>query len=211
VSVGFAGQIKDAFGFLLSGGGAQRGQITHAFLLAFAMIVVLGSWEFYFRAIKRSPLYDLSRFSIDICIVSLYVMLMVESSDPTIFVNILLVIMLLYIMWDVLRVWNDPMKFGIEASRTPIAVARVYARLFSVPRAIDRSRHGPGITLWWFLVMSVIVVVYKIHLRQTIAPLVILLIAYILYRIDQADHHEMPRRLIETGGLMLFLCASLYV
>jgi hypothetical protein len=209
VSVGFASQIKDAFGSILSRGVTTPGQCTHAFLLIFAMVVVLGSWEFYFRAIGRSPLYDTSRFVIDISIVSLYVMLMVESSDPRVFVIVLMAIMGLYVVWDILRVWNTPERFGVSTGTSPLEVAMVYARPLQKSTDESRSQYGPAITLWWFIVMATVSTEYMIGPKHSVLQLPILLLCYVVYRIDQAQHHKLGRRLLEAFLVLGLLALSM--
>src|ERR1051325_2674119 len=70
VSVGFAAKISD-FSFLSTLAIPTDEQIRQVVLLIFAMIVVVGSWEFYFSSINCRPLIDRTRFYIDIAIVSL--------------------------------------------------------------------------------------------------------------------------------------------
>lgn len=209
VSVGFASQLKDAFGFILAGARPGSGNATHAFLLVFAMVVVLGSWEFYFRAISRNPLNDFSRFFVDICIVSLYVLMMLESSSPSVFCNLLVLIMILYVIWDLLRVWNDPLKYDKSNRSRILKIVRLYTRPLRLSDDDEERRDGPFITAWWLIVMLGVVAAYRFCPTSSVLQLPVLMVTYILYRIDQAQHHLLVRRGFETISVASLLILTL--
>jgi hypothetical protein len=114
VSVGFASKIGN-FEFLSRFAIPSADQLQQLILLVFAMVVVVGSWEFYFQSINKRPLIDWQRFLIDIIIVSLYIVLLRSVTSLDTFLFYLNLIMFFYVVWDVLSMSAYPSHYGISS------------------------------------------------------------------------------------------------
>jgi hypothetical protein len=204
VSVGFASKIGD-FKFLSSLTIPTAEQLHQLILLVFAMVVVVGSWEFYFVSIRKRPLIDWQRFAADIVIVSLYIVLLLSVKDFDIFLFYLLLIMLAYITWDVLSMRAHPAQYGLPKFDL-YNVASVYRNgvLNYTGKAVTTGI-GPFITVWWFVVYALL---FWFHLRYATkfySVAVASVAAYIFYRMDQVNHWRLSRRALGSASIFLFL------
>jgi hypothetical protein len=204
VSVGFASKIGD-FKFLSSLTIPNAEQLHQLVLLVFAMVIVVGSWEFYFVSIDKRPLVDWQRFVTDIVIVSLYIVLLLSVKNFDVFFLYLLLIMLAYITWDVLSMRAHPRQYGLQEFDL-YAVASVYKNgvLNYTGKAVT-TKIGPFITVWWFVVNSLL---FWFHLRyadEFYSVAIASMVAYVFYRMDQVNHWSLYDRAFRSGSIFLFL------
>lgn len=180
-------------------------RLNKAILLVFAMIMVVGSWDFYFRSIDKHPLKDIARFVIDIVIVSFYIILLLSIRGFSNFLLYVNIIMCLYLLWDIFLIRAYPAEFGI--SRFDLRnVVSAYVNGFK-----SKGKEGPSITLWWFGMFAVLGVA---HLLFTVDFIVIAIGSawvYVLYRIDQNIHLRAHKRLAYSGGVLCVLVGLLLI
>jgi hypothetical protein len=119
------------------------------------------SWFGYHASIRSRPLnylsgYGLVRFMLDVSLVIVYGIILIKYRSPTVVFFLLWLVWLIFVIWDVLKVceyWRpepgvDGKYFGPlwDSARTEAkAVLKVFRREF--------------VTLFWFLILSVIVLV----------------------------------------------------
>jgi len=122
ISVGFANQLsKIVFDpHYIQGSELQIGAIAtdhwrDGVLLIIAMIAVVASWEGYLKAVGSIPLGDAARFYIDITLVFFYLALMLSSQIFHLWFHLLVVIFVLYIVWDLARILVER-----KAGRQPV-------------------------------------------------------------------------------------------
>ena len=100
-SVGFAAQIGSQK-WLVEGrlpNSQEQGPLS---LLVCSIVVVVASWEGYFKVISRVKLRDAFRFYLDIFIVLLYIILLNSSLNQRTWHWTLVAIFLCYLIWDIL-------------------------------------------------------------------------------------------------------------
>jgi hypothetical protein len=205
VSVGFASKIGE-FRFLSASiTEATTDQIHQAILLVFAMVVVVGSWEFYFRSIDKHPLTDMPRFVIDIILVSVYIVLLLSVRNFGNFLLYIDIIMSLYVLWDIFKIKAYPRKFGVRKF-TAAEVAKAYLRGFRL-----EGWPGPSITLWWFAMFLLVSLSHWLFPGEFFFIAVGSAAAYVLYRLDQTKHWMMRRRLVYSAGLVCALFVLLTI
>ena len=206
VSVGFASKLRD-FEFLSSVRHTTHEQLHQFVLLILAMIVVVGSWEFYFRSIDEDekPLRDTGRFTIDIVIVSLYIVLLQSVNSLSNFLLFIDVIVALYILWDVLtiRAYSkefDVTQFGMKS------VLTVYSSGFLL-----QGKTGPSTTAWWFTVITSVSVLHLIFPDDFYVVTVGVAVAYLMYRLDQSSAWKLPLRLASSAVLVYVMLVGLLI
>lgn len=206
VSVGFASKISD-LSFFSSFTLPTTEQSHQLVLLIFAMIVVVGSWEFYFSSITKRPLIDWPRFVTDIVIVSLYIVLLLSVKSFDIFFMYLLMIIFLYIIWDVLSMRVYPLQYGIEQ----FSLYHVFGVYLNGSK--NRPGHGgigkagPFITLWWFLVFIGLFAFHLIYHLFFYSVAVATALTYIFYRVDQT----WPMNFFRRAAWSALIVASLFL
>ena len=187
VSVGFASKIGPIFSFVLDSGIPKEKPLIEAGLLVSAMVVVVGSWQFYFKSIREKPLYYTSRFSIDITIVSFYVLLLLSTNDYVHYTTCLASIMLLYFIWDIARLFEIKHLTG-----------RVRDQYVS-----EDKFSGPAVTLWWAVTMLFVAVLGNYRQRPDAATTYLMVGIYVLYRIDQSAHLNLAKRILMSAPIFV--------
>lgn len=204
VSVGFASKISDLT-FLFSFTLPTHQQIQQLALLIIAMVIVVGSWEFYFNSINKRPLVDFSRFVIDIIIVSMYIVLLLSIGNIDAFLIHIVFIMFLYVLWDIFSMRAYPHQYGIGEFGAG-NVARVYLTGLRNWSGVDvDGKIGPFITLWWSCVFVILFVFYWYHRNLVHAVPFVCAVAYILYRRDQSTHWRSMTRCLWSVTLFTIL------
>lgn len=204
VSVGFASKIG-SLTFLSTFTIPTESELHQLVLLIFAMVIIVGSWEFYFSSVHKMPLVDCPRFVVDIAIVSLYIAMLSSVKLFDSFFLYLDVIMLFYIVWDILSMRVYPMHYGVShfSCRTVIAV---YQR-GAFAKGGGRREVDPFTTLWWFAIFVILLVCHRHHQQDFYVVALWTAVAYILYRTDQASPWPLMRRVLLSallfGGLFL--------
>jgi hypothetical protein len=203
VSVGFASKLRD-FRFLSS---LQDKELRQFILLVFAMIIVVGSWDFYFRSIDENekPLKDVARFAIDILIVSIYIMLLLSVTSFANFLFYTDIIMMLYVVWDVLTIGAYQDHFGISEVNFG-SIVKIYIDGFRL-----KGKTGPFITLWWLLMFLLVTAFHLLVHTDFYGIAVATAIAYLMYRMDQGSPWTPRSRLVFSAAFLVALAAFLGV
>lgn len=94
-------------------------------LLIISMIAVILSWEGYLKAVGSSPLEDRSRFYIDIALVFFYLMLMLSSQIFHLWFHLLVLIFVLYFIWDIARIVAARNDMRQRAASRPLFAASI--------------------------------------------------------------------------------------
>jgi O-antigen/teichoic acid export membrane protein len=191
VSVGFASQVAPVFSAFLDDGWPSINVLLRAMLLAMAMYVVVGSWDVYFRAIRKDPLTQWPRFAIDIIVVTFYVLLLMSSDKPRHFIAALIIIMLMYLLWDLAGLYRNDRKH--------------YPKVISLKQLLDIYK-GSLTTLMWTIIS--VLIGYRAAYRDApeIATIVVLFAAYFCYRWDQNRHF---RRWVRWPLALIFLVSGI--
>jgi hypothetical protein len=154
ISVGFAGRLINA-GWLVGGRCPTYGEWQEIPRLLAAIIIVLLSWEWYHRDIIRRPTENLFRFILDIIVIVVDFMFLYASSTEGLVMwsFFLFVIFALYVVWDVVSIFENAQPFLENPAPASPAVpfpglVRVYSLAIGWP---TRDNRGPIITLVWTL------------------------------------------------------------
>jgi hypothetical protein len=94
-------------------------------LLIISMIAVILSWEGYLKAIEASPLEDRVRFYTDITLVFFYLMLMLSSQIFHLWFHLLVLIFILYFIWDIARIVAARKDVSQRAAPRPLSAASI--------------------------------------------------------------------------------------
>lgn len=199
VSVGFASQLRGSFGFILSSQWPTTGSISQIFLLIFAMTVIVRSWDFYFAEVRKNPIIDYRRFTLDIVIVTLYILLLLATSKFDAFIVILFMIMMCYVLWDIFSIWVNPQRF-VADTKGVRTVALIY---LGGARGKADIAQGPYITFFWTAVTGMLLFAHRVVFTPSWCCGVLLAAAYLLYRLDQANPMSHLKRLSLSVVLIL--------
>jgi hypothetical protein len=141
---------------LLGADWLKKGQLpssTHDFehlaRLALALFATVLSWDGYLASVQKKPLNDRTRFTIDVLLVILYMILIIRSDTSWFWLPTLCVIFSLYVSWDVASIWAYPSVFACDhrtGQSRLFAILRVYGFAILDRAGIDR---GPFISAIW--------------------------------------------------------------
>lgn len=125
----------------------ERGEI---FLLLTALIATVVSWDGYLVSIKEKRLYGTWRFTIDIALVFLYMVLLITAKNLELFRWLLAFIFGVYVAWDFLSAQEHYDKYNLKsgASQTGSALRALELYWLGLLDAPEIKR-GPIITLSW--------------------------------------------------------------
>lgn len=182
-------------------------QVKQIARLSIAVIATILSWDGYFKSIKSKPLIDGSRFSIDIFLVFLYLVLLLTSKFGDFWLFIHAIAFFIYCIWDYLsiRIYpreyirNDPKK-EFNPSISDIYIGSVSGS-FNV-------YHGPAVTLIWTIYFWSLPLSYRFILNEaernqpltTFVFAAFVLMGLWFYRTDKSKGFSKAKRL----SLVLF-------
>jgi hypothetical protein len=160
-------------------------QIAIVFLALFATVL---SWDGYLMSVRKKPLHDWPRFTIDIFLVFTYMFLIVTSDKGQFWLPIVCVIYAMYILWDALSVRQFPKIFDASAvdvpRRWPTTLIRVYGLAVVNKPGIDR---GPIISLCWGCYFGLLLGLVHLFPRyNTFLALAFTFLGMCCYRWDKA-------------------------
>lgn len=116
------------------------------------MLPFLAGMATFFQLVKK-PLYDFTRFGLDICLVFIYMFMLMTADRQYVWMYMLCLIFLLYIVWDLLTVrrhYNTYVSRNIEARYIKIASSKQIAGVYvGGLRTRGDVRCGPVITFFW--------------------------------------------------------------
>ena len=156
VSVGFASPLT-RMDWIANGTAPDKGQWHQIVILVTALLATIGSWEGYFSAIGSRPLKGVWRFFVDITLVLIYMVLLISSLHPYLFLPILVVIFILYVIWDMLTIYEHTGHYYYSvADNMPnrCVVATTYWRGIFPETTEKAVRRGHIITVLWALYFS---------------------------------------------------------
>lgn len=214
ISVGFAAAvnkmvwIKDSVAF-------GKSDALHGLVIITALYATVLSWDGYLLSITKKPLYDFTRFALDICLVFVYMFMLMTSDRPYYWMYILCGIFTLYITWDILTVrrhYNSYVDVKIEPKyQSKVSISKVL-RVY-VGGALNKAgiKRGPIITLVWalyFYAMTAISTVSLIYAHYT--SCVFAAAGLYLYRRDKSGGRSTGQ---DGFGMIvrIFLAATLLI
>ena len=117
--------------------------------LGTAMLFIIVGWEWYHRDVDTRPLNKGYRFAVDILIVLTSTVLLLSSTTGSghLWLLSIVAIMVLYIVWDILCIFEYPATYAIA----PGHVLQVYRRGF-----VNGPHRGPITNALWALYFCVL-------------------------------------------------------
>jgi hypothetical protein len=218
LSVGFAARLVD-MPWVKGGQAFDYAQGEELARLLTAIFIVVSGWEWYHRDVRRRPLETPWRFIIDVMVVITTIVFLFSAKNQTIWLASLLVIFLLYILWDALSIYDYPADYDVGRPVHPGRIIAVYWRGFW-----NGPRRGPTTTAVWFLYFAAIAAASWLHFggapHQMFIACFFLFLGAVLLRLDGNYESGTPPvsswrtqyRLLAIIGLMgLYWAASRFL
>lgn len=186
-------------------------QVNQGFRLVVAATATLLSWEGYLASIRSKPLTDGRRFYIDVILVTLYLILLLTSSIPYLWIWIHALTFTIYIFWDFLSIKAFPEQYIINDRGVYDARKKIY---LGVLRGDPDIYHGPLVTLVWPIYLATTALCYQFlfDLEEKSSPLVTsLFFVFILYGLIGYREDKGNKMRSACGRLTNVLLASLSV
>lgn len=191
--------------------GSDLEQIIIVCLALFATVL---SWDGYLMSVKTKHLNDW-RFTIDVALVFTYMFLIVTSDTSSFWLPIIVVIYLLYVLWDGLTVLQYPEMYDRPGQDTlrPLlpTLWRVYWRGLFGRTDVDR---GPAISLSWAFYFGALLVIKLYANLGEFSSLAFAFVGLFFYRYEKRrkvdDVRGLPTLLRMTLIAMLLFGAAAY-
>lgn len=103
ISIGFVNGLFDTT-WIKQWSLPARNEWSEAIYFFLAMFAVVLSWEGYHKSIEAKPLESFWRFLLDIVLLVLYIFLLIKFRDTGTFLVLMLLIFVIYIIWDAVKV-----------------------------------------------------------------------------------------------------------
>jgi hypothetical protein len=149
ISIGIGNRLVNA-DWITNGHLPDRAEFEHLATLLLALYATVLSWDGYLSSVQKKPLNGSRfRFTIDVFLVIIYLILIITSDKTWFWLPILCVIFALYVVWDAASVWEYPASFDGDhqaGSSRMLTVLRVYGLAILDRPRIDR---GPLISAVW--------------------------------------------------------------
>lgn len=156
-------------------------QANQVMRLSAAGIATILSWEGYLLSIKTKPLIDAPRFYIDVFLVILYLILLLTSSSPHLWIAIHCFTFFIYIFWDFLSVKVHPSAYVLDEKDFYQSRYKIYLGAITGSKSIY---HGLIVTLTWpFYLLTLVVTYYFLfnRLERSLPCVTFLYLALVLY------------------------------
>jgi hypothetical protein len=193
VSVGFASTLT-RMAWITNGTWPSCDEWPQMAVLLSALIATIGSWEGYFAAIDNRPLEGMLRFTIDIALVFIYMILLISSVHTYLLLPILVLIFALYIMWDSLTILEHPDYYYYDdANAIPqnCVVFTTYRRGILSSRRVGSVRRGHIITaLWAAYFFGLLAISHFVIFGSVYVICVMTWIGLIVYRLNKATPYD---------------------
>jgi len=124
VSVGFAGALANA-AWVEAGRLPAADELPRLACLIAGMILVIGSWESYHRHIEKTD-RSILVFYLDVVIVFSYLLMLLLSLSPNVFLWLVGIIFGLYVVWDILVL----VRFGETVSHRRALISALWCACF---------------------------------------------------------------------------------
>lgn len=210
ISVGAAATIAQ-MGWVHAGQWPCLAEWQQLFILSAAMTATVLSWDGYLFSIADRPLKSFWRFAIDILLVFIYMVLLMTSKLLVWWLFIHAFIYALYVIWDLLTVYDWKEKYYTKRDAPNQTIRRVY--IGGLTDSADVSR-GPIITIGWGIYFWALYLLNDRALHWLNVPglkerifgtSVFVVLGLIFYRRDKAERYTMRRR---VGVICILLLAS---
>lgn len=175
--------------------------------LSIAVIATILSWDGYFKSIKSKPLIDGPRFSIDIFLVLLYLVLLLTSKFGEFWLFIHAIAFAIYCVWDFLSIRIYPREYvrNDPGQEFNPSILEIYVGSIS---GASKIYHGPAVTLLWTVYFWALPLSYRFILNEaernqpltTFVFAAFVLVGLWFYRTDKSKGFSKAKRL----GLVLF-------
>jgi hypothetical protein len=210
VSVGFASSVA-RFQFIQDARMPSSVEFHRMALLLFGMSIIVGSWDFYFTSLTIVPLRDLSRFVLDISIVSLYLVLLASSNHIESFFLCVTVIMFFYVIWDVLSIRAYPQIYALSNFTATGTVKTFMAGIWTEDGRKGLGNLTPYISMWWLIVFMALTCNVFAYQRSFYFSVLIGCAIYISYRLDQRAHWRLSKRIFFSSFVLVLLYVSQFI
>jgi hypothetical protein len=140
----------------------QIKQLARLFVAAFATVL---SWDGYFRSVENKPIEDGARFSIDVLLVFMYLLLLLTSKFSYFWLWIHATSFLFYMAWDFLSIRRYREAYinpGAPEGFVP-SIKDVYIGSL---RDNPRIYRGPAVTLMWPVFFWALPISYQFALTE---------------------------------------------
>lgn len=192
ISVGFAAALSQ-MDWVKDGSLPSMSEWEQLSILFTGLVATVLSWDGYLVSIKSKPLNGFGRFSIDILLVFIYMFFLISSKQSGFWLPILVVIFVLYVIWDFLTVREHMRSYNASSVPTDAddtyrattwGVLCVYMGGFLGKPNVGR---GPIITLSWAFYFLVLAIVNLMTAEwQVFVTCLFAIVGLILYRKDKA-------------------------
>ena len=200
ISIGFASQLDETFKWATHFDLPNLTQFGTVCMMVCAVVVSIGSWEAYFKSLRKTPLNDWPRFYSDIAAVSLYVLLFKSVTDFNAFRLYFILIYLNYIVWNIFSIRINPNKYNVQ-DKNALTVIKLFLVGFSTMGSHAQVR-GPFIIFFWFLVISISIALHELLGTPIFWAAVMLAASHITYRMDLAAVWPMHKRLGRSAAVI---------
>jgi hypothetical protein len=204
IGVGFATKLT-TFQFLVDVRTPDQNELSSILTLVFAVIVIVGSWDFYFTAIVTRPLYDISRFFLDIIVVSMYILMLNTTHKISSFYIYFSSIFVLYVIWDYMTVSKYPNHYGLDSFSHKKYVKLILRSVLEKDGRAGSSSLSPFISVWWLVSFLLVAIKIFVFDHPEIYLIAFSCLMYCIYRRDQQNPYRLFNRaaftIICLGGV----------
>ena len=146
-----------------------RGQnLFDLFVFILGLFFIAMSWFGYHKSVKNKPLKGNLRFVLDVALVLFYLLLLFKYKDFSATLLVLVIIYLLYILWDILKVIEHPEDYDKN-----VRFFSRYAREL--------------ITAQWFVLFALLFLINYLF-NIPVPSLILAYLGTIFYRTDKKKH-----------------------
>ena len=146
ISVGFATALA-RLDWVKNGTWPSQQDYEQLSILLVGLVATVLSWDGYLASIAVKSLEKFWRFGIDIVLVFVYMLLLITSPHPYLWLPILVIIFVLYVVWDMLSILEYTNQYDTTLVGAGIVrVPKVYLRGLLSRAGTSR---GPIATLCW--------------------------------------------------------------
>ena len=196
ISIGFAATLIE-MDWVEKGSFPDRSETEQLAILLVGLFVTVLSWDGYLASIKRKPLYDYTRFAIDVLLVFVYMFFLISSKHPNFWLPVLVTIFFLYVIWDFLTVREHVESYIQSSARSQSdhlnraslpQILSVYTGGVVGRTGIGR---GPIITVSWLFYFAILMTLnFGTAAGQVYVTSAFAIAGLVIYRIDKAFIHK---------------------
>jgi hypothetical protein len=174
ISIGVGATLVKA-DWIKNGDWPSGKEVEQICIVLLALVATVLSWDGYLGSVRKKPLNDWPRFTIDVLLVFIYMVLIITSDKSWFWLPIICLMYALYVFWDALSILEYPASFddSYRTGDSPFwTLFRVYGLAFANARGIDR---GPLISLLWTVYFVALWrIIWDVYPGYPVVPAVIL-------------------------------------